>query len=388
MKQGWESHKFADVFDLQMGKTPSRDNLSYWGGDNVWVSIADLNDKKYISESKEGITDDAVKESGIKVIPKNTVIMSFKLSIGKTAISTIPLFSNEAIMAFIEKDKSKFIPEYIYYYLKGYKWAGANKVVLGMTLNKKTISEQIFSYPSLHEQEKIVAELDCLSGIIEKKKQQLKELDSLAQSIFYEMFGNPIDNEKGWEVKTIDSLCFSIVRGPFGSALKKEYFIEPTPTAYKVYEQKHAIQKNAEIGTYYISAERFATLSRFEVKGGDIIMSCSGTIGELFEIPIGAEKGLMNQALLKFTLNNSIEKIYFLFAMECVKDGFDKKGTGLQNVGSVGNIKKTRISLPPLSLQQEFASKIEAIEKQKTLIKQSIAETEMLFNSRMEFYFS
>ena len=388
MKRGWKSHKFADVFDLQMGKTPSRDNLSYWNGNNVWVSIADLNDKKYISESKEGITDDAVKESGIKVIPKNTVIMSFKLSIGKTAISTIPLFTNEAIMAFNEKDKSKLIQEYIYYYLKGYKWVGANKAVLGMTLNKKTISEQTFSYPLLDEQEKIVAELDCLSGIIEKKKQELKEYDALAKSIFYEMFGNPIDNEKGWELCTIDSLCSSIVRGPFGSALKKEYFIEPNPTAYKVYEQKHAIQKNADIGTYYISAERFATLSRFEVKAGDIIMSCSGTIGELFEIPISAEKGLMNQALLKFTLNHRIEKIYFLFAMECVKDSFERKGTGLQNIGSVGTIKKTQISLPEITLQQEFASKIEAIEKQKELIKQSIVETETLFNSRMDYYFN
>ena len=227
-----------------------------------------------------------------------------------------------------------------------------------------------------------------ISGVIEKKKQQLKELDSLAQSLFYEMFGNPVENDKGWEVKTIEGLCSSIVRGPFGSALKKEFFIEPNPTAYKVYEQKHAIQKNSEIGTYYISAERFETLSRFEVREGDIIMSCSGTIGEFFEIPIGAEKGIMNQALLKFTLNKRIEKIYFLFAMEWVKNNFEKKGTGLQNIGSVGTIKKTEISLPPLSLQQEFASKIEAIERQKEMIKQSLKDTETLFDSRMNFYFN
>ena len=246
---------------------------------------------------------------------------------------------------------------------------------------------QIPIYP-LSLQEKIVAELDCLSGIIEKKKQQLKEYDALAQSIFYEMFGDPVENEKGWEMYSIDSLCSSIVRGPFGSALKKEFFIEPNPTAYKVYEQKHAIHKNAEIGTYYISAERFETLSRFEIKVGDIIMSCSGTIGEFFEIPIGAEKGLMNQALLKFTLNDHIEKIYFLYAMEWVKENFDKKGSGLQNIGSVGTIKKTQISLPTLTEQSLFASKIEAIEKQKALIKKSIEEVETLFNSRMDYYFN
>lgn len=215
----------------------------------------------------------------------------------------------------------------------------------------------------------------------------MKELDALAQSIFYTMFGDPVENDKGWEVKAIDDFCSSIVRGPFGSALKKEYFIPSSPTSYKVYEQKHAIQKNERIGTYYISAERFETLSRFEVKAGDIIMSCSGTIGEFFEIPVGAERGLMNQALLKFTLSSSINKIFFLSAMEWVKDNFEKKGTGLQNIGSVGTIKKTNISFPPLPLQQEFAKKIEAIEKQKELIKRSIGEVETLLASRMQEYF-
>lgn len=388
MKQGWKTCKFADVFDLQMGKTPSRDNPTYWGDDNMWVSIADMNEQKYMSATKEGITDVAVQESGIKPIPKGTVIMSFKLSIGKVSIATSKLYTNEAIMGFIEKEEGTLVPEYLYYYLKGYKWEGANKAAMGMTLNKKTIAENTISYPPIAEQEKIVAELDCLSGIIEKKKQQLKELDNLAQSIFYEMFGDPVENDKRWKTINIENICSSIVRGPFGSALKKEFFVEQASTTYKVYEQKHAIQKSADIGTYFIDAERFQTLKRFEVVPGDIIMSCSGTIGEFFVIPEGAERGIINQALLKYTLNDSIDQTYFLYVMEWVKENFDKKGTGLQNIGSVGTIKKTKISFPPLALQQDFASKIESIEKQKELIAKSIRETETLFNSRMDYYFN
>ena len=388
MKQGWKTCKFADVFDLQMGKTPSRDNPTYWGDDNMWVSIADMNEQKYMSATKEGITDVAVQESGIKPIPKGTVIMSFKLSIGKVSIATSKLYTNEAIMGFIEKEEGTLVPEYLYYYLKGYKWEGANKAAMGMTLNKKTIAENSISYPPVAEQEKIVAELDCLSGIIEKKKQQLKELDNLAQSIFYEMFGDPVENDKRWKTINIENICSSIVRGPFGSALKKEFFVEQAPTTYKVYEQKHAIQKSVDIGTYFIDTERFQTLKRFEVVPGDIIMSCSGTIGEFFVIPEGAERGIINQALLKYTLNDSIDQTYFLYVMEWVKENFDKKGTGLQNIGSVGTIKKTKISFPPLALQQDFASKIESIENQKELIAQSIKETETLFNSRMDYYFN
>jgi type I restriction enzyme S subunit len=202
------------------------------------------------------------------------------------------------------------------------------------------------------------------------------------------MFGDPVENDKGWKTINIENICSSIVRGPFGSALKKEFFVEQASTTYKVYEQKHAIQKSADIGTYFIDAERFQTLKRFEVVPGDIIMSCSGTIGEFFVIPEGAERGIINQALLKYTLNDSIDQTYFLYVMEWVKENFDKKGTGLQNIGSVGTIKKTKISFPPLTLQQDFASKIESIEKQKELIAQSIKETETLFNSRMYYYFN
>ena len=387
MKQGWEIKKLGEVFDLQMGKTPSRDNGDYWGGDNVWVAISDLQDK-YIGESKENITDKALTETKIKKVKAGTTIMSFKLSVGRAAITTQDLYTNEAIMAFNLNEGYDLIADYIYYYLKGYKWQGANKAVMGLTLNKASISQNHIAVPPREEQERIVEELDCLSGVIEKKREQLKELDALAESIFYTMFGDPITNEKRWEVSTIENVCSSIVRGPFGSALKKEYFVEQSNTTYKVYEQKHAIQKDSSIGTYYISADMFETLSRFEIKEGDIIMSCSGIIGEFYEIPIGAEKGIMNQALLKYTLNKNIHKIYFLYVMEWVKENFEKKGSGLQNIGSVKTIKSTDISLPPLTLQQEFADKIEAIEKQKELIKKSISETETLFNARMDYYFN
>ena len=249
------------------------------------------------------------------------------------------------------------------------------------------ITEANIPVPPLSTQSRIVSELDLLQSIIDKQKAQLKDLDNLAQVLFYDMFGDPVENEKGWEVKKIEEICSSIVRGPFGSALKKEFFVKPDETTYKVYEQKHAIQKNASIGDYYISEERFRTLKRFEVRSGDIIMSCSGTIGEFFEIPIDAEKGLMNQALLKFTLNQRIDKSYFLFTMEFVKNSFEKKGSGLQNIGSVGTVKSTLISLPPLPLQQSFAQKVESIERQKELINQSIREAQTLFDSRMEYYF-
>lgn len=280
------------------------------------------------------------------------------------------------------------IDSFVEYYLN---LSDLNKYITGAVVPKLTqraLQSIIIPVPPLQTQQQIVEELDNLTSIIDKQKKQLEELDNLAQSIFYDMFGDPIVNEKGWKTSTIDNVCSSIIRGPFGSALKKEFFVEKDDSTYKVYEQKNAIKKDAFIGTYYISKEMYKSLSRFEIFPNDIIMSCSGTIGELFVIPFDAERGIINQALLKFTLNKNIEQNYFLFMMNLMKSKMDIKGCGIQNIGSVRYIKATKFGLPPLTLQQEFASKIEAIENQKELINKSIKETEYLFNSRMDYYFN
>ena len=391
MKQGWEIKKLGEVCTIERGGSPRPiQNYLTEADDGInWIKIGDATEgSKHITSTKEKIKPEGMKKS--RFVHKGDFILSNSMSFGRPYILAVDGCIHDGWLVIHDND-NRFDKNYLYYYLGSpniyteFKRLAVGGVV--NNLNSELVRNVKVCIPPLVEQEKIVAELDCLSGVIEKKKQQLKELDALAESIFYTMFGDPITNEKGWEVSTIENVCSSIVRGPFGSALKKEYFVEPSNSTYKVYEQKHAIQKDSTIGTYYISADMFETLSRFEIKEGDIIMSCSGTIGEFYEIPAGSEKGVMNQALLKYTLNKNIDKIYFLYVMEWVKENFEKKGSGLQNIGSVKTIKSTNISLPNLHLQQEFATKIEAIEKQKELIKQSITETEELFNSRMDYYF-
>lgn len=365
MREGWESCKFADIFDLQMGKTPSRDNALYWNDENTWLSIADLNDKKYISESKEGISEIAVKESGIKVVPTNTVIMSFKLSIGKTAITTSEVFTNEAIMAFIEKEKGILKSEFIYYYLRGYKWMGANKAVLGMTLNKKTISEQIFAYPPLSEQERIVEELDCLSGVIEKKKQQLKELDALAQSIFYEMFGNPVENDRGWEVKKLGEVC----NLKAGKAIKStELYKEFALGLYPCFGGNGVRGYIAKVSHNNF----FPIIGRQGALCGNVVLSTK----EFY----ATEHAVVVQPIIDMNI------IWLYYTLKFMN--FNRLAQGVAQPGlSVSNIIKENIFLPSIILQQQFAEKIEVIEKQKELIRKSIEEVEMLFNSRMDYYF-
>ncbi len=147
-------YKLDELFDLQMGKTPSRNNPEYWNSeDHQWISIGDLSKcGKHIYETKEYLSDKAVVESGISLIPANTVIMSFKLSIGKTAITPEPMYSNEAIMSFRDRKVVELLPDYIYYMFSGRDWdMGTNKAVMGKTLNKATLSKiqiKVVHWPS------------------------------------------------------------------------------------------------------------------------------------------------------------------------------------------------------------------------------------------------
>ena len=200
----------------------------------------------------------------------------------------------------------------------------------------------------------------------------MSEFEKLIKARFVEMFGDPITNPKGWEHITVGDVCSSIVRGPFGSALKKEFFVEPSDNTYKVYEQKHAIQKSADIGTYYITAEKFAELKRFECLPGDILMSCSGTMGELFQLPDGCERGIINQALCKFTLNERILPICFLTYMRQTIGNLETKGSGIQNIAAVSYVKAMPINLPTMDVQEKFADFVKQIDKSKVVVPSKI----------------
>ncbi len=383
-------YKLKEIFDLQMGKTPARNNNKYWNSkDYKWISIADLTSTdKYINNTKEYISQSAVTESGIKIIPANTVVMSFKLSIGKTAILSEDMYSNEAIMAFHDKHVVELLPEYIYYLIKAKNWnGGSNRAVMGQTLNKATLSEIKVDVHTIDEQRKIVESLNLVGRIIYKRNTQLSKLGDILRARFVELFGDPETNPNGWGTVTINDVCSSIVRGPFGSALKKDFFVKPDDTTYKVYEQKHAIQKSATIGGYYITEEKYKELKRFECESGDVLMSCSGTMGEFYQLPEGCERGIINQALCKFTLNDKMLPICFLVYMAQTIGNIETKGSGIKNIAAVSYLKQMTINLPPMNIQEEFASFVEQVNKSKAEVQTALDEAQLLFDSLMQKYF-
>ena len=382
MKHGWEYKKFTDVCDVQYGF--AFDSKFFTDDENAMPLIR-------IRDVMRGYSETFYNGE----IPNGYLINEGDYLVGMDGEFNIgrwgkrPGLLNQRVCKM--SSSSKLLDnQYMYYFMKVCLKSIEDETpfVTVKHLSAKRINLIKIPLPPLLTQQSIASELDKINELIRLKKEQLRDYDNLAQSIFYEMFGDPVVNEKGWDNSTIESVCSSIVRGPFGSALKKEFFVESTNDTYKVYEQKHAIQKNHIIGSYYITKEKFQELRRFEVFPGDIIMSCSGTIGEFYQIPKEAEKGVMNQALLKFTLNeNRTTTEFFMFLMNFIKNSFETKGTGLQNIGSVKVIKSMILGLPPLPLQQLFAQRIELIEQLKDEIKTTIADLETLLASRMQYWF-
>ena len=288
--------------------------------------------------------------------------------------------------------KSKDIhPTYLKYYLMSNYARNYFKSFAGggvqLNIGQKEILNIDIKLCDIKEQVEICNVLDKINVLIQQNSKQIEKLDQLIKSRFIEMFGDPETNPYGWKQTTVGEVCSSIVRGPFGSALKKEFFVEPNETTYKVYEQKHAIQKSATIGTYYITAEKFDELRRFECVAGDILMSCSGTMGELYQLPEGCEKGLINQALCKFTLNKKILPIVFLTYMKQTIGKLETKGSGIQNIAAVSYVKAMPINLASMEVQEQFAAFVEQTDKSKLAIQNSLERLETLKKALMQKYF-
>ena len=300
-------YALSELFTLQMGKTPSRDNSSYWKkSENNWISIADLtNSGKYISNTKETLSDSAVAESGIKKIPANTVIMSFKLSLGKVAITEKEMYSNEAIMAFIDKGVEKISPEYLYYLLRAKDWSkGTNKAVMGATLNKATLSTIKIQLHEYDNQLEIVNMLNRVSSSIDFRKQQLTKLDELIKARFVEMFGDPISNPFGFKVKTLqkmidDGTIMYHLDGNHGSDYpRNEEFVEcgvPYISANCIVHN----DVNLKLAKH-LTEERASKLRKGIAQNGDVLFAHNATVGPVAILYTDDEKVILGTSLTAY----------------------------------------------------------------------------------------
>ena len=383
-------YRLDEVFELQMGKTPSRSNRDYWEpGKHKWLAISDFSDnRKYTSLTKEMISDLAVAESGINIIPANTVVMSFKLSIGKVAITSEPIYSNEAIMAFIDKGVCGIIPEYIYYYLKGLDWNRfGNKAVMGLTLNKKTLSSIEIDIPSVDEQRIIVEKLSRIESLFDGLSEQLGLMEKLIKSRFVEMFGDPIINNFGLPEARIGDNCFVTKLAGFEYSNYIQYEDSGDVVMVKAQNVKNGALNRKDLS--YISNEVSDSLPRSQLAPGDVVMTYVGAnIGDVAIID-NCYKYHLAPNVAKLRPDKDVyNSLYFMY-MLMMKTDYIMRNSADTAKAALGmeRIRKLAVLIPPLDMQNLFADYVEQVDKSKSVVQKALDETQLLFDSLMQEYF-
>ena len=182
-------------------------------------------------------------------------------------------------------------------------------------------------------------------------------------------------------------------KGPFGSALKKEIFVPKSADSVKIYEQQNAIKKDWELGRYYISRDYFINhMQQFIVEAGDIIVSCAGTIGEIYELPPNAVSGVFNQALMRVRINATlIDKNIFIKFFSSMIDSFSKiysNGSAIKNIPPFADLKKTNVFLPTQNEQYKISRLISLLDERIATQNKIIEDLKKLKSAIIEKTFN
>ena len=421
--EGWMWVRLGHLCNIINGFTPSRSNPDFWNGSIPWFTIDDIRRQgRFISHTAQYITNKALSKGTQRLIPPETVLLCCTASVGEYAYTKIALTTNQQFNALVIQEENTHLIWSMYLYvfaqtLKPQIIEGAGKTTFNF-LSVGKLKEFLVPVPPFDEQKRIVAKIEELLPLVDRYEQAWAKLEDFnrrfpedmkksilqqaiqgklveqrpeegtAQELYAQIQAEKqclikegkVKKEKPLPEITEDEKPFEIPdgwmwvrfgnigdyrKGPFGSALTKNIFVPKGDGTIKVYEQKNAIHKNVNLGNYYISKEYFEEkMKGFEVVPGDIIVSCAGTIGETYVMPIGMERGIINQALMRMRIFSPIFIPYFLIIFDTIlKQNARKssKGSAIKNIPPFDVLKKYIVPLPPLAEQKRIVARLEEL---------------------------
>jgi len=383
----WKMVRLGDVAEISSGGTPSRSVLEYWQNGTIpWVKIGDIKEK-YISRTGEMITEMGLKNSSAKIIPKGALLYTIFATLGEVGILNIDATTNQAIAGIQFSDVVN--PNYAYYFLKSLKKSveAIGRGVAQNNINQYILKNILIPLPPLDEQKRIAEVLDKASELIKKRKEQIRLMDELAKSLFVEMFGDPVENPMGWELGKLSEHTNILTGYPFDSS--------------KYVEDKSQIKICGGLiimpdkidwdSANYWSSSEADNLDKYFLQTDDIVLAMDRPW-----ISSGIKVGMIKQDNLPAILIQRTARIrgigmqqYYLFELfksPLFTNHCKPTETTVPHI-AMGDIKKFVIPLPPISLQNEFADRIDAIEQQKALLQNGLAKMETAYKALMQEYF-
>lgn len=371
LPNGWKEEKIGNIINLTIGKTPSRKKSEYFTGENLWVSIADIRSIN-LTDTKEKITEQAIKDSNIKKVKAGTLIMSYKLSIGKMAFASEDLYTNEAIAALniITDDLDK---KFLYYYLLNADLEKTtDRAVKGKTLNKAKIEQIPIQFPPLQQQEKIVKVLDLTSNLIEKQKELLEKYDLFLKSKFIEMFGTIKDNPNNFDIEPIKNFG-KIITGNTPLRQEEEFYNDNFIEWIKT-DNIHTNQQYVSTASEYLS-EKGMKKGRILEKGGLLITCIAGSLKSIGNVAMTDRKITFNQQINAIQPFENVDSLFLFWQLKINKNYVQTFSTSsMKKIITKGEFQEIEFLKPPFELQKKFsqiASKMSSIiEKENQKLKQ------------------
>lgn len=375
----WKTVALGDVCDVTAGGTPSRSSAECFGGSIPWVKIGDML-QGTITETEESITRSGLKGSAAKLLPRGTVLISIFATIGRTAVLGVEAATNQAIAGITPRDPSILTPAYLRRYLDSVVSTLERRArgVAQVNINSGILRGLPVPVPPLPEQRRIAEILDKADALRAKRRAALAQLDTLTQSIFLDMFGDPATNPKGFPIAQMGDVCD--VRD--GTHDSPKYVSEG---GYPLVTSKNVTGGVVDLtDANYISEADYVQINRrSKVDRGDIILPMIGTIGSPVLVDHEPHYAIKNVALIKFTnkspsavlVRHLLSGQYFDYIVS------QKNRGGTQKFVSLGDLRAFPLPLPPKDVQLEFARRIEMAENIRTTFRASDAELNALFAS-------
>lgn len=376
--------RLAELCEIVIGRTPTRSENTYWGKGHKWVSISDMKEEVVFS-TKEEITNKAIESIRCRKIPKGTLLLSFKLSIGKLAFAGTDLYTNEAIAALIIKNPDLLYPKYLFHALKKVKFVGGNQAVMGVTLNSKSLAELKIPLPSIEDQIRIAEILTKAEALIAKRKESIKALDELLKSTFLEMFGFNNGSYKNYSIvplSTKTEIVSGVTKG-------KKYLSNDLREApyMRVANVQDGYLDLTEIKTINVMQ---AEIDQYKLLKGDLLLTEGGDPDKLGRGTIWNNEieGCIHQnhifrVRIKPGENISPNFLSALIGSKYGKDYFlkaAKQTTGIASINST-QLKAFPLLLPPLKIQNRFAEIVKNTKSIKASYQRNLSDLENLYTS-------
>lgn len=381
-RNGWTYKKLGEVAEIISGSTPKTNIKEYWGGEHYWVTPAEIGSTIYIERTERTITEEAIHNSNLTLLPEGTVLLSSRAPIGKLAITKVPMYCNQGFKNIVCSEALN--NKYVYYYI-GNIVPYIQSLGRGATfkeVSKRIVENISIAFPPKEIQAQIVQELDSLNDSITMLQQQVKDLDSLAQSLFYDMFGDPVTNPKGFPLKKICEVG-TVITGNTPSTKDSENYSSNDYCFVKPSDISKEGVADIQTSEFFISKKAYSN-SR-QLPKGSVLTTCIGIIGK---VGILRKTATCNQQINAIVPNSDISSIYLAYAILGLRDVLEAMANApVVPIINKGVFSMLQIPLPPLSLQHSFATKMASIEESKASLKAQITEMQNLLASRMQFWF-